>query len=128
MKCRRHLFKVIDLCPPCIGRTLARAQALLYIHDQIDTARGGRRRNRLLREWALLGDDGLDVLGIVTVPEGGRPQPGCPLLSRNKKRNRTAAPMLDREAGRLHEPEESIKIGGAFGKSFIDGKPQLLLV
>ena len=33
LKCRRHLFKVIDLCPPCIGRTLARAQALLYIHD-----------------------------------------------------------------------------------------------
>ena len=31
--------------------------------------------------------------------------------------------MLDREAGRLHEQEESVKIGGAFGKSFIDGKP-----
>ena len=33
--------------------------------------------------------------------------------------------MLDCEAGRLHEPEESVKIGGAFGKSFIDGKPYL---
>ena len=96
---------------------------LLYIYDQIDTARGSRHRNRLFRDWALPGDDGLNVLGIVTVPKGGRPQPGRPLLSRNKKRNRTAAPMLDREAGRLHEPEESIKIGGAFGKSFIDGKP-----
>ena len=97
LKCRRHLFKVIDLCPPCIGRTLARAQVLLYIHDQIDTARRRRHRNRLLRDWAL--------------------------LPRNKKRDRTAAPMLDREAGRLHEPEKSVKIGGAFGKSFIDGKP-----
>ena len=96
---------------------------LLYIHDQIDTARGSRHRNRLLRDRALPGDDGLDVLGIVAVPEGGRPQPGRPLLPRNKKRDRTAAPMLDREAGRLHEPEESVKIGGAFGKSFIDGKP-----
>ena len=95
----------------------------LYIHDQIDPARGNMRRNRLLRDWALPGDDGFDVLWIVTVPEGGRPQPGRPLLPRNKKRDRVAAPMLDREAGRLHEPEESIKIGGAFGKSFIDGKP-----
>ena len=81
------------------------------------------RRNRLLRDWALPGDDGLDVLGIVAVPEGGRPQPGRPLLPRNKKRDRVAAPMLDRETGRLHEPEESVKIGGAFCKSFIDGKP-----
>ena len=85
-------------------------------------ARGGRRGNRLLRDWSLPGNDGLDVLWIVTVPEGGCPQPGSPLLPRNKKRDHTAAPMLDREAGRLHEPEESIKIGGAFGKSFIDGK------
>ena len=101
---------------------------LLYIHDQIDTARGGRRRNRLLREWALPGDDGLDVLGIVAIPEGGRPKPGCPLLPRNKKRDRAAAPMLDREAGRLHDTEKIVKVGGAFGESFIDGKPQLLLV
>ena len=111
------------LCPPRIGRAFAGAQALLYIHDQIDTARGSRRRDRLLRDRALPGDDGLDVLGIVAVPEGGRPKPGRPLLPRNKKRDRTAAPMLDREAGRLHEPEKSVKIGGAFSKSFIDGKP-----
>lgn len=113
----------IDLCPPCIGRTLAGAQALLYIHDQIDTARGRRHRNRLFRDRALPGDNGLDVLGIVTVPEGGCPQPGRPLLPRNKKRDCTAASMLDRVAGRLHEPEKSVKVGGAFGKSFIDGKP-----
>lgn len=93
------------------------------IHDQIDTTRGGRRGNRLLRDRALPGDDGLDVLGIVAVPEGGRPKPGRPLLPRNKKRDRTAAPMLDREAGRLHKPEKSVKVGGAFGKNFIDGKP-----
>jgi len=123
LKCRRHLFEVIDLCPPCIGRTFAGTQPLLYIHNQIDAARGRRHRNRLLRDRALSGDDGLDVLGIVTVPKGGRPQPGRPLLSRNKKREHTAAPMLDHEAGRLHEPEKSIKIGGAFSKSFIDGKP-----
>ena len=86
------------------------------------------RRNRLLRDWAFPGDDGFDVLGIVTVPEGGRPQPGRPLLPRNKKRDRTVAPMLDREAGRLHEPEESIKIGRVFCEHLIDGKPQLLLV
>ena len=95
---------------------------LLYIHDQIDTARGGRYENRMLWDRALPGDDGLDVLGIVTVPEGGCPQPGRPLLPRNKKRDCTAASMLDRVAGRLHEPEKSVKVGGAFGKSFIDGK------
>ena len=82
----------------------------------------------MLWDRALPGDDGLDVLGIVTVPEGGCSQPGRPLLSRNKKRNCAAAPMLDCEAGRLHEPEKSVKIGGAFGKSFIDGTPQLFLV
>lgn len=102
---------------------LAGAQALLYIHDQIDTARGSRHRSRLLRDRARPGDDGLDVLGIVAVPEGRRSKPGRPLLPRNKKRDHTAAPMLDHEAGRLHEPEKSIKIGGAFSKSFIDGKP-----
>ena len=96
---------------------------LLYIHDQIDTARGGRYENRMLWDRALPGDDGLDVLGIVTVPEGGCPQPGRPLLPRNEKINYTAAPMLDREAGRLHEPKKSVKVCGAFGKSFIDGKP-----
>ena len=83
---------------------------------------------RNFRERTLPGDNRLDVLGIVAVPEGRCPQPGRPLLPRNKKRDRTAAPMLDREAGRLHEPEESIKIGGAFCKSFIDGTPQLFLV
>ena len=40
----------------------------------------------------------------------------------------SAAPMLDCEAGRLHETEKIVKAGGAFGESFIDGKPQLLLV
>ena len=104
--------------PPSAG-----AQALLYINDQIDTARGSRRRNRLLRERTLPGDNGLDVLGIVAVPEGRCPQPCRPLLPRNEKRNYTAAPMLDREAGRLHEPKKSVKVCGAFGKSFIDGKP-----
>ena len=123
LKCRRHLLEIVNLRPPCIGRPLAGAQPLLYIHDQIDTARGSRHGNRLLRDRSLPGDNGLDVLGIVAVPEGGCPQPGSPLLPRNKKRDRTAAPMLDREAGRLHEPEESVKIGGALSKSFIDGKP-----
>lgn len=36
--------------------------------------------------------------------------------------------MLDCEARRLHETEKIVKAGGAFGESFIDGKPQLLLV
>ena len=38
------------LSAPHGSYTFAGAQVLLYIHDQIDTARGGRRRNRLLRE------------------------------------------------------------------------------
>ena len=118
-----HLLYVIDFGPPLIGRDFPGTQTLLYIHDQIDTARGSRHRDRLLRDRALPGDNGLDVLGIVTVPEGGCSQPGRPLLPRNKKRDRTAAPTLDHEAGRLHEPEESVKVGGAFCKSFIDGKP-----
>ena len=77
-----------------------------------------------LRDGTFPGNHGSNVLGIVTFPKGGCPEPRCPFLSGNKERDHTAAPMLDRIPGLRHEPQKVGKIGGAFCKSIVDGKAQ----
>ncbi|CAN4002250.1 IrrE N-terminal-like domain-containing protein, partial [Dysosmobacter welbionis] len=84
-----HLLDVVDLGPSLIGRAFSLPKPLLNVHDQAHAPGrwGGILRSR---DRTLPGDDRPDVLGIVTVPEGGCPEPGRFLLSRHKKGDRAA--------------------------------------
>ena len=98
-----HLFEVVDLGPPFIGRALALAQPLLNVDYEIDPL-GRRGLVGDLRGGPFSGNHRPDVLGIVAVPQGGRPEPGGFLLPRHKERDHAAPPVLHGIPGPLHEP------------------------
>ena len=118
-----HLFEVIHLGPPLISRAFPGAQPLLYVHDQIDTPGRSWGRSIQLRHGALARNYIPDLPGIEAFPKSGRAEPSGPLLPRNKERDRTATPPLDRIAGLLHDPQKGIKAARAFGKGVTDGRP-----
>ena len=97
-----HLFEVVDLGPPFIGRALALAQPLLNVDYEIDPL-GRRGLVRDLRGRPFPGDHRPDVLGIVAVPQGGCPEPGGFLLPRHKERDHAAPPTLHGIPSPLHE-------------------------
>ena len=68
-----HLFQIVNLGPPFIGRALALCHALLNVYNQIDTTGRSRGLLRELRDRTLPGNHSPDVLGIKTIPEGGCP-------------------------------------------------------
>ena len=117
-----HLLDVVDLGPSLIGRAFSLPKPLLNVHDQAHAPGrwGGILRSR---DRTLPGDDRPDVLGIVTVPEGGCPEPGRFLLSRHKKGDRVAPSPPDRIACLLHEPQEVGKIGGALLQGLLQWQP-----
>ena len=121
-----HLFQIVNLGPPFIGRALALCHALLNVYNQIDTTGRSRGLLRELRDRTIPGNHSPDVLGIKTIPEGGCPQAGRLILSGSKKGDHTATAMLYQKAGLLHEPQKRRKIGGLFLQSLHDGQPHPL--
>lgn len=109
-----HLFQIVNLGPPFIGRALALCHALLNVYNQINTPGRSRSLLRELRDRTLPGNHSPDVLGIKTIPEGRCPQAGGLILSGSKKGDHTATAMLYQKAGLLHEPQKRRKIGGLF--------------
>ena len=121
-----HLFEVVDLGPPFIGRALSLAQPLLNVDYEIDPL-GRRGLVRDLRGRPFPGNHRPDVLGIVAVPQGGCPEPGGFLLPRNEERDYAAPPTLHGIPGPLHEPQERLEVGGLFCERVPDGKTEPLL-
>ena len=119
-----HLFEVIHLGPPLIGRALPGAQAFLYIHNQINTPGHSGSWSVQLRQGALDCNYIPDLPRIKAFPEGGRAEPGGPLLPWHKD----TAMSPDRIAGLLHEPQKDVKAVRAFSKGIADGCPQPFLV
>lgn len=81
-----------------------------------------------LRRGTPAGNHGPYVLGVKALAQRGRPEPGRVFLPRHKERDYPAAPMLGLISGLLHEPEESVKIGGAFFERICYGKAQTLFI
>ena len=121
-----HLFEIVDLGPPFIGRALALAQPLLNVDYEIDPlGRRGLVGDR--RGGPFSGNHRPDVLGIVAVTQGGCPEPGGFLLPRHKERDHAAPPALHGVPGPLHEPQERLEVGGLFCQRVTDGKAEPLL-
>ena len=121
-----HLFEVVDLGPPFIGRALALAQPLLNVDYEIDPL-GRRGLVGDLRGGLFSGNHRPDVLGIVAVPQGRGPEPGGFLLPRHKERNHAAPPTLHGIPGPLHKPQKRLEVGGLFCQRVPYGKAQPLL-
>ena len=80
-----HLFEVVDLRPPFIGRAFALGQPILNVDDEIDAPGRGRAILWQLRDRALPGDHRPDVLRVKAQAQGGRAQAGGLILPRGQE-------------------------------------------
>lgn len=80
-----------------------------------------------LKHGAFPGNHGPDVGGIVAFPQRGCPEPGGPVLPRNKERDHTAPPVFHRIPGLAHQPQERLKVGWLFCQRLTDSNTEPLL-
>ena len=124
-----HLFQVVDLGPPLIGRAFTLAHFLLNVNQQIDAlGHGPGPRLFGLARGGLAVNHGLNVLPSIASPQGGCPEPGRPVMVEGAERDHSAPPMHHLDARRLHAPEEISEVGGAFGQGRIYGPAYLFLL
>lgn len=122
-----HLFEVVNLGPPFIGRAFALGHALLNVYNQIHTPGRSRGLVRELRDGPLPGNHRLNIRQVKAILQSGGTQAGGLILPRGKKGNHAAPPMLYRKAGLLHKLEKCRKVGGLLFQSRNDGKAYPLL-
>ena len=80
-----HLFQVVDLRPPRIGRAFALCHTLSNINNQIDAPGQSRAVLREPRDGTLPGNHRPNIIGIKAGAQDRSPQAGVLILARSQK-------------------------------------------